>query len=131
LAVVLVVGTSGCRAVAEPTTTVAPHDVAFGEGELPATLPEGFPLPPGSVVGSTLVTATGLTEVLVRVDGTPDDVAGSLDASLDDAGFTVRSVVVDGDGWFIEFSDDSARGTIEIMALTPVVSQIVISYNLP
>lgn len=132
LVVVLGITAVGCSDAAPPATSLAPAngDVVFGEGELPATFPENFPLPAGSVVGSTMVVArSGLTEVLVRADMEPGAVASFFDESLGGAGLTIGSSAADGDGWRIEFSDGSAKGTIEISVVAPAISEMVIRYN--
>jgi hypothetical protein len=103
--------------------------VVFGEGELPATLPEDFPLPPGSVVGSTMVdTGAGLTEVVMRVTMDPADAADFFDSRLGDSGLHVERFAGEGAGWRMEFSDEAASGTIEISPATAAISQIVVRY---
>lgn len=130
-AAVLAIAAPGCGETTQQTTSVAPtNGVVFGEGELPATLPAGFPLPAGSVVGSTMIdTSSGLTEAVVRASAEPGDVADFFSSHLGDAGLEIDYSAAAGDGWRIEFSDGGADGSIEISVASPTISQMVIRYN--
>ena len=106
--------------------------VVFGSGELPDTLPAGFPLPAGSAVGSTMVvTNTGFTEVLVRISAELGVTAAFFEQSLGEADITVDTSTGEEDGWLIEFSKDGTRGTIDINEPQEGISQAVIRYNVP
>lgn len=132
MAVLLVAVISGCGAKAAPTTAAAAtgDDIVFGEGEVPATIPDGFPLPTGSVVGSTMVVAeSGLTEFVVRDAIEQSTMVEFFDVNLPNAGLAVDASGADGDGWRIEFSDGAAKGTIDITTAAPAVSQAVIRFN--
>lgn len=107
-------------------------DVVFGSGELPETIPAEFPLPAGSSIGSTLVvTGSGFTELVARVNAEMGVTAQFFDKSLIAAGFTVDSSVARERLWLIEFSKDGARGTIDISESPEGISQAVIRYNVP
>ena len=107
-------------------------DVVFGSGELPQTIPAEFPIPAGSSIGSTLVvTSSGFTELVARVDDGLGVTARFFDQSLVQAGFTVDSSVLQDQLWLIEFSKDGVRGTIDITESAGGISQAVIRYNVP
>ena len=111
---------------------VSGDDVVFGSGELPATVPANFPLPAGSSIGSTMVvTSTGFTEIVARVNAERSPTAEFFDRALEQAGFTVGSSSAQDRIWLIEFSYDGAKGTIEISEPTQGISQAVIRYNVP
>lgn len=110
----------------------SPDDVVFGQGELPSTMPEGFPLPSGSAIGSTMVvTKTGFTELVVRINSDQGVAAEYFNQNLPAAGFSVDKSEENGDAWSIEFSDGNGKGTIDISTPTTGISQAVIRYNVP
>ncbi len=133
--VALAVIGSGCSDGADTSTTISIEsgdDVVFGEGVLPATIPDGFPLPSGSAVGSTMVvTKTGFTEVVMRISAEMGITAEFFSQGLGQNGFTVDRSEADGDRWAIEFSKDSEKGTISISEPLAGISQAVLRYNLP
>lgn len=130
----------GCTDNAETTTTLpvdtsvdSPDDVVFGAGELPETLPDGFPIPQGSSVGSTMVvTKTGFTEAILRISADQSTSVQFFEQGLAEAGFNVdASAADDGGGWMIEYSDASAKGTIELTEPLEGISQALVRYNVP
>ncbi|MDJ0663271.1 MAG: hypothetical protein QNJ75_01845 [Acidimicrobiia bacterium] len=126
---------AGCSDDQGTTTTegVAPgDDVVFGEGSLPETIPDGFPLPAGSAVGSTMVVnKTGFTEAIVRISAELGISAEFFNQSLAQGGFAVVSSEATDDGWLIVFTMDSARGTIDLTEPMQGISQAVVRYNVP
>jgi hypothetical protein len=127
---------AGCSDDGDSTTTGAivssADDVVFGSGELPDTIPDNFPLPVGSSVGSTmLVTKTGFTEVVIRVSAELGVTVQFFDQALSAAGFAVDNSAADGDGWIIEFGVDDTRGSIDITEPLEGISQAVVRYNVP
>lgn len=135
-AVALVIVATGCSKGAETTTSVAgsaSDDMVFGEGVMPDTIPAAFPLPQGSSIGTTMVVPkTGFTEVVIRVGAEQGVAAEYFNQALSQAGFSVDKSAADDNGhWLIEYSDESARGTIDISRATDGVSQAVVRYNLP
>jgi hypothetical protein len=132
----LAVVAAGCGGDSATSTTDgsvnSPDDVVFGSGELPSTMPEGFPLPSGSVIGSTMVvTKTGFTEIVARVNADESVTADYFNQNLEAAGFSIDVSEANGDAWSIEFSHGDARGTIDLSNLTTGISQAVIRYNVP
>jgi hypothetical protein len=135
VAVLAVVG-AGCTDAAETTTTtasVAPgEDIVFGDGVLPDTIPDGFPLPNGSAIGSTMVVGqTGFTEVVVRVSAEQGITAEFFSQGLNQNGFTVDRSEAEGENWVIEFSTDTSKGTIDVSEPVEGISQAIVRYNLP
>ncbi|MDJ0953593.1 MAG: hypothetical protein QNJ81_07935 [Acidimicrobiia bacterium] len=124
---------AACSDTTEPTTSGAPsgEDVVFGQGEMPETIPAEFPLPAGSVVGSTMVITNGITEVVIRVSAARGVTAQFFDQGLASGGFVVdRSQDEDG-RWLIDFSRDATKGTLVITEPTEGISQVVLRYNVP
>lgn len=138
VAVALAVALAGCSDSAKtdesapPTSESTAEDVVFGSGELPDTIPDGFPLPPGSSIGSTLVvTETGFTEVIVRMSAEATLAVAYFEQELPKAGFTVDSSADDEGSWLIEFSIDGELGTIDVSEPVGGISQAVIRHNVP
>jgi hypothetical protein len=131
---IAVLGT-GCSDSQGTTTTqgnTSGEDVVFGQGQMPETIPEEFPLPAGSVIGSTMVVAdTGFTEVVVRINAELGISAEFFSQSLAQAGFDVNSSAEGENRWLIEFSKDSAKGTIDLSEAVSGISQAVVRYNVP
>ena len=137
VAVVLFVG--GCSDGSGDTTTSAQgstgvaDDVVFGSGEIPETLPTNFPIPQGSVVGSTMVVSeTGFTEVILRINADIELSVDFFDQGLTQAGFAIDSSATDEyDGWLIEYSDASAKGAVRFVGSAEGITQAVVRHNLP
>ena len=131
----LVVLVAGCDSTENTTTTDAvtsAEDVIFSEGELPDTIPADFPMPAGSAVGATMVvTKTGFTEVVLRVNAEQGIAVEFFNQALSQAGFTVDRSEADASGWLIEFSRDGEKGTIGVSAAQESISQAIIRYNVP
>ena len=114
------------------TAIDSPDEVVFDSGELPATIPDNFPLPAGSAVGSTMVvTDTGFTEVIVRVSAELGITVEFFEQNLEQNGFVVDSSSGDESKWVIEFSLDGVKGTIDITEPQSAISQAVLRYNVP
>lgn len=114
------------------TAIDSPDEVVFDSGELPATIPDNFPLPAGSTVGSTMVvTDTGFTEVIVRVSAELGITVEFFEQNLEQNGFVVDSSSGDEAKWVIEFSLDGVKGTIDITEPQSAISQAVLRYNVP
>ncbi len=98
-------------------TTLAVGGVVFGEGVLPDTVPSGFPVPIGAVVGSTLVDpGSGTTEFVLTL---PADVPGAADyfeQNLPIGGFQVTETAGNAAEWKVAFANDAAEGTVVLRA---------------
>jgi hypothetical protein len=115
------------------TSVTSAEDVVFGSGELPETLPDNLPVPQGSVVGTTMVvTKTGVTEVVLRINAGLDLSVQFFDQGLAQAGFSVASSLADdSDVWLIEYSDSSAKGTILFTESVEGITDAVVRHNVP
>lgn len=126
---------AGCSDTQGTTTTegiTSADDVLFGDGQMPETVPEEFPLPTGSSIGSTMVvTKTGFTEVVVRINAELGISAEYFNQALAQSGFEVDSSAAVDERWLIEFSKDSTKGSIDLSEAVPGISQAVVRYNLP
>jgi hypothetical protein len=124
---------AGCGGSTTTTTegSISGDDVVFGSGTLPDTL-EGFPLPTGSAIGSTMVvTTTGFTEAVVRISATMGITAAWFEQNLPGAGFTVDSSQAEGKGWAIEYRADGAKGTIDLTEPQEGITQAIVRLNVP
>jgi hypothetical protein len=122
----------GASSTTADTGVESGDDVVFGSGELPETIPAEFPLPAGSSVGSTMVvSSSGFTEVIVRINAEQGLTAQFFDQALVASGFSVDRSAAEENLWLIEFSRDEAKGTIEITEPARGISQAVIRYNVP
>lgn len=136
LAVVLALLGGACSGSDGSDTTLAtvdsPAEVVFGSGSIPETLPESFPMPAGSSIGSTMIVAeSGFTEVVVRVGAEQIVTARFFEQALVQNGFEVDSSADDAGTWVIEFNSDGTKGTIDIAEPLEGVSQAVVRYNVP
>ncbi len=103
--------------VPETVTTLAVGGVVFGEGVLPDSVPSGFPVPIGAVVGSTMVDpGSGTTEFVLTL---PADVPGAADyfeQNLPIGGFQVTETGGTAAEWKVAFGNDAVEGTIVLRA---------------
>ena len=143
LAVVATIGLSACDSGNSGTTTsMAPETtttevsggdddpVVFGRGELPATVPSGFPIPAEAVVGTTMIDRINdVTEVALTYPTTVVAVVDYFEANLVAVGYSVdESAGSDGD-WTITFShSDGPGGTIRVVTAGSGVSQGAIRF---
>lgn len=115
-----------------PTNAGSAEEVVFGSGVVPETLPDSFPMPAGSSVGSTMVvTDTGFTEVIIRVNAELGITTQFFEQNLELAGFEVDGSAADTGSWLIEFNLDGVKGTIDISEPQEAISQAVVRYNVP
>jgi len=79
VAAVAILGTACTSGADEPTTTTSSTatipievpDLEFGSGEVPFTVPAGFPVPDSAVIGSTLIDGVnGRTEMIINFPAT-------------------------------------------------------------
>lgn len=113
---------------AGPTTSNG--DVVIGSGEIPDSVPDDFPFPAGSLIGSTLVDGiNGRTEVEVRTPAQFTDVVQFWNINLVNSGY----VVGESDGtetrWVIEFSKGTIMGSVTIVAADVSITQSVVELN--
>lgn len=109
----------------------AGEPVVFGEGELPSQVPDDLPIPPGAVVGSTLVDRVNhRTEFALTLAQEAAAVVQYYTVNLVSAGFVVDSSAGDPLGtWRIEFSRGELRGNILIQPGGPGLTALVVGLN--
>ena len=136
----LVLSTAGCgddgadgtaTTSPSPTCTVSGSDpVTFGEGEIPASIPDDFPVPEGAVVGSTLVDRVNhRSEFAFTLAQDANLVLEFYTLNLVSAGFVVDSSQGDTVSWRIEFSKGGLRGDMVIQPGGSGLSAVVASFN--
>lgn len=87
--------------------------VRAGSGELPSSMPDGFPIPSNALIGETTVDpAASTTTVELTTPGTLVSAVSSYTVGLVSAGYVVDRSEQEGAGWVIRFSDLDLRGTL-------------------
>jgi hypothetical protein len=105
--------------------------IVFGEGEVPSSVPDDLPIPPGAVVGSTMVDRVNhRTEFAMTLAQEATAVVQYYTVNLVSAGFVVDSSAGDPLGnWRIEFSRGELRGSIVIQPGGPGLAAVVVGLN--
>ena len=126
LAVTLLLG--ACSDSDNGTTTQG--TVVFGEGEIPESFPDDFPIPDRSRVGGFLVdTINNRSEVVLRVQSTVPELAVFYEDSLPSAGFTVESSVETPTRWTITFREGELMGEISMTQPDSALANVVVEIN--
>jgi hypothetical protein len=95
----------------------APTGVVFGEGEVPETFPDGFPIPEESRIDSTLIDYDrGVAEMLLVIPVEVAAVAAYYETNLPNAGYTIESSEGNLAQWTLTFSNDDVDGAVELSA---------------
>ena len=106
---------------AAPTTTLVEssasqdtdQDLVFGRGQLPDTVPAGFPIPDQAVIGSTMVDRTrDLTEIIVTYPAEVPEVVQFFESNLPALGYSIDMSSGTDARWVIEFSSDGSTGEL-------------------
>lgn len=117
-------------AMAVASCSSSEPEVEFGEGELPAAVPDDFPIPPGSSIGATLVDRVNTqTEVNLTVPNAMSDLARYFSVSLVSAGYVVDASSGDALGWTIDFRRGDLRGSIEMRTRGEDAASAVVTLN--
>ena len=104
--------------------------VTVGEGEIPGSVPDDFPVPRGAAVGSTVVDRTShRTEFRLSITQDFTRVVQFFTVNLVGAGYVVGDSAGDGALWSIEFSKDGLRGTVLIEPAGPGAATALVSIN--
>ncbi len=105
--------------------------IVFGEGEIPSPVPDDLPIPPGAVVGSTMVDRVNhRTEFAMTLAQEATAVVQYYTVNLVSAGFVVDFSAGDPLGsWRIEFSRGELRGSIVIQPGGPGLAAVVVGLN--
>lgn len=87
--------------------------VEFGEGDIPDTFPDDFPIPPNARIGSTLIDRVNhRSEVSMTVATEMDVTVRFFTVGLVNQGFVVDSSEGDANSWTVEFSRGELTGRI-------------------
>jgi len=87
----------------------------IGSGRIPETMPDGFPIPAGAVIGQTSMDRVAKTTVVDLItQGTLISAVSTYTIGLVSSGYVVDQSLEQGDGWVIRFSRQDLRGTISL-----------------
>lgn len=112
----------------EPATSST--GVEFGSGSLPSTVPEGFPIPEGAVISSTLVDwDRGNTEVVFRIAAEPAAVILFYDQNLERTGYAVTSSEGDATMRVIVFNGNGIAGELDIDPEGLQLTRVVLKFS--
>lgn len=94
-------------------TSLDDGGIQTGRGELPSSIPAGFPIPPGAVIGETSVDRdSATTSVELVTAGSRDEAVSTYTVGLVSGGYVVERSEPEGDEWVIRFSRGDLRGTL-------------------
>jgi len=105
--------------------------VVIGKGTIPATVPRDFPIPPGAVVGDTMIDRNNhTTEFGLQVGQDLDAVAQFYDIELVSSGYVVTSSgPVSADMWRLSFIQGELMGDVTISSTGGGVAEVVVTMN--
>jgi len=115
----------------DTVTTDAGQEVIFGEGEIPATVPDGFPVPASGVIGSTMIDRINhKTEFSVQMAAGSTPVAQFFEVELVNRGYVVTSSMALSESvWQIQFILGELAGVVSITSVTTALSQVIVTLN--
>lgn len=101
--------------ITTPTIPAEIPDLEFGSGEVPFTVPEGFPLPDVAVVGRTMIDGVnGRTEMIVNFPANVVEVVAFYEANLPLLGFEVTDSRGTETEWDFAVSKDGVAVTFTL-----------------
>jgi hypothetical protein len=105
--------------------------VVFGNGTIPSTVPKDFPIPPGAVVGDTMIDRPNhTTEFGLQVGQDLETVAQFFDIELVSSGYVVTSSgSVSADMWRLSFIQGELRGDVTISSTGGGVAEVIVTLN--
>lgn len=104
--------------------------VSFGQGRIPETVPDGFPMPSGATIGATLVDRVNhRTEFTVNAGSDLDGTVAFFAVELVNAGYVVDRSAGGDTEWTLEFSRGSLEGAITFKVIAPGTTSAVVSMN--
>jgi hypothetical protein len=108
--------TTTTRAVTSTTgTTVVAGSVIFGNGSMPDSVPDSFPVPASAAVGTTLHdTDSGRTEVVLVFPAEPEAVVRYFEDNLPTAGYEITTSGAAGAAHAITFTGEGFDGELII-----------------
>ncbi len=90
--------------------------VVLGSGVIPESMPDGFPVPAGAVIGRTSMDRDAKTTVVdLTTEGNLVSAVSTYTIGLVSSGYIVDRSEEQGDGWVIRFSRQDLRGTIALV----------------
>jgi len=107
------------------------EEVRFEEGRIPDSVPSDFPVPPGAVIGSTMVDrAHDRTEFSLTVDADLPSVVQFFTISLVNQGYLIqRSESVNQTTWHMSFVRGDLTGEIFVSSDGGGASQAIVSVD--
>ena len=117
---------------ADTTTTTADTSndpLVFGNGEIPETVPEGFPIPEEGRVGATMIDrVNGVTELVVVYPAQFEDVIDYFETNIPATGYAIDSSEGTQARWTISFSGP-ASGEVFVETAGSGVTQGLIRFT--
>ncbi|HSQ36402.1 MAG TPA: hypothetical protein VLS92_00745 [Acidimicrobiia bacterium] len=108
----------------------SPQRVSVGEGDIPESVPDDFPIPAGATVGLSIVDREAhQTEFVLTVPQGVEEAAQYFLVNLVSSGYVVERSTGSDTRWDIRFSRDTLRGTFHIEEGGSAVSGVVVSIN--
>ncbi|HUU61016.1 MAG TPA: hypothetical protein VMX37_01320 [Acidimicrobiia bacterium] len=105
---VLIVTLGGCG---------SPERLSVGEGEIPESVPDDFPVPADATVGASVVDREKhATEFSLDLPRGVEQAAEYYLVNLVSSGYVVETSAGDATRWNIRFSRETLRGTVRIEA---------------
>ncbi len=140
IAAVAVFGAACTSGAAETPTTVPAAasstipteipDLEFGSGDVPFTVPAGFPVPDTAVVGSTMIDGVnGRTEMNINFPATVDEVVAFYETNLPARGFEVTGSKGTETEWDIIHAKDGTTGVIHLVLSGSALSSGTFSFD--
>lgn len=118
--------------VEETTTTTADTSndaLVFGNGTIPDSVPEGFPIPEEGSVGATMIDrVNGITELVVIYPAHFEDVVSYFEANLPATGYTIDNSEGTEARWTFAFSGE-ASGEVFVETAGSGVTQGLIRFT--
>ncbi len=104
--------------------------IVFGEGVIPESVPDDFPIPANAVVGTTLVDKiNNRTEFRLTLQADITATIQFFQVGLVNKGYVVDSSDGTAAEWTLRFSDGTLTGTVFITSPSPEISAAVVSVN--
>ena len=129
LLVVVLVAIAALGAAACGDDTPA-EPIEFGEGSVPATMPDSIPIPQGAAIGSTLVDRiNNRTEMSVQARLDYEGLVRFYGIELVNEGFILTESSGDEFQWTIKFVDGDLIGDVLIAPAGSGLSRAVIGVN--
>jgi hypothetical protein len=106
-------------------------DIQFVEGEIPEQVPDDFPMPPDTVIGTSFSAPGGTyAEVVLRVRSELEDLVIYYEGNLKNHGWAVTRSEMDGDQWEMDFTrDGDPDGAIRMTLGAPGVTQAIVTFG--